>query len=62
MRFSLECETASAIQLRYESLLTCLNALNLVSKEDAWIAKPVINEEMNSTEEMDSDEVGIISY
>lgn len=43
MRFALEYDTATAIQSRYECLLSCLNALQLVDEKYAWIAKPVIN-------------------
>lgn len=45
MRYSLECDTAAAVQARYDCLLSCVNSLNLVDPKYAWIAKPIINED-----------------
>lgn len=42
MRFQLECDTVSATEARYEGLLTCVNALNLVDPKYQFIAKPVV--------------------
>lgn len=45
MRYSLECDTAVAVQARYDCLLSCVNSLNLVDEKYAWIAKPIINDD-----------------
>ncbi|XP_059616440.1 nuclear pore complex protein Nup160 homolog [Phlebotomus argentipes] len=48
MRFGYESNSLEAMQYRYDCLLACVNALNLVDKEYAWIAKPVSNKEDSS--------------
>lgn len=55
MRFGLECDTLSAIERRYECLLTCLTTLHLVDEKYRWIARPVINDEPRATDRMDVD-------
>lgn len=62
LRCSLECDTLSAVERRYECLLSCITALHLVDEKYAWIARPVINEEQNANardargdEEMETD-------
>lgn len=59
MRYALECDTIESVQCRYECLLACLNALNLVDANYAWIAKPVINEDngQHNEDNMETDEV-----
>lgn len=58
MRFHLECDSANSMQCRYDCLLSCLNALNLVHPDYAWIAKPVINDDdTDLSEDMDTEKV-----
>lgn len=45
MRLQLECDTVSAAEARYESLLVCVNALHLVDEKYQFIAKPVVTRE-----------------
>lgn len=52
MRYQLECDTAISLQCRYDCLLSCLNALNMVHPDYAWIAKPVINDDDMDTEKV----------
>lgn len=58
MRYSLECDTIESVRCRYECLLACLNSLNLVDENYAWIAKPVINEDNgHQSDDMETNEV-----
>lgn len=58
MRYSLECDTIESVRCRYECLLACLNSLNLVDENYAWIAKPVINEDNgHESDDMETNEV-----
>uniref|UniRef100_A0A1B0CGF9 Putative nuclear pore complex nup160 component n=1 Tax=Lutzomyia longipalpis TaxID=7200 RepID=A0A1B0CGF9_LUTLO len=45
MRFGYESNSLDAMQYRYDCLLACVNALHLVDKQYAWIAKPVSSKE-----------------
>lgn len=56
MRYLLECDTVSAMQARQQCLLACINSLNLIEKNYAWIAKPVINDNIDDSD-METDEV-----
>ncbi|XP_055713609.1 nuclear pore complex protein Nup160 homolog [Phlebotomus papatasi] len=47
MRFGYESNSLDAMQYRYDCLLACVNALHLVDKQYAWIAKPVSSKEDN---------------
>lgn len=51
MRCHLECNSLVFLKMRCEALLKCINALNLVVPEYAWIAKPSIFKESKSQEE-----------
>lgn len=44
LRFLHECSSVESLQLRYNSLLACYNALSLVDPEYKWLAKPVIED------------------
>lgn len=44
LRFLHECSSVESLQLRYNSLLSCYNALSLVDPEYKWLAKPVIED------------------
>lgn len=55
MRFSVESDTIAGIQSRYECLVSCVNSLSLVDEKYAWIAKPVINDDIE-THDMDVDD------
>ncbi|XP_062543915.1 nuclear pore complex protein Nup160 homolog [Armigeres subalbatus] len=48
MRCQLECNSLVFLKMRCEALLKCINALNLVVPEYAWIAKPSIFKESKS--------------
>lgn len=54
LRFLHECSTVESLQLRYNSLLACYNALSLVDPEYKWLAKPVIEDPRR---EEDTDDV-----
>lgn len=44
LRFLHECSSVESLQLRYNSLLACCNALSMVDPEYKWLAKPVIED------------------
>lgn len=44
LRFLYEGNSIESLQQRYNSLLTCYNALSLVEPEYRWLAKPVIED------------------
>ncbi|GAB0094315.1 Nuclear pore complex protein Nup160 homolog [Sergentomyia squamirostris] len=48
MRFGYESNSLEAMQYRYDCLLACVNALNLVDRKYAWIAKPAGSKEDNA--------------
>ncbi|XP_053684351.1 nuclear pore complex protein Nup160 homolog [Sabethes cyaneus] len=54
MRCQLECNSQVFLKMRCESLLKCVNALNLVAADYAWIAKPTVFKENKSQEEQKS--------
>ena len=62
LRYLMECENSTAVERRYECLLTCITALNMVEEKYAWIARPTINEDVQSsridmeTEDMEVEE------
>lgn len=45
MRLQLECDSIQSQEARYESLLSCINALHLVDEKYQFIAKPVVTRE-----------------
>lgn len=53
MRYLRECDSADAMQARHQCLLACLNALHLIDKNYAWIAKPVIADDDDDVMEFD---------
>lgn len=46
LRCSLDGETLSAVERRYECLLSCITTLHLVDEKYAWIARPVFNDDV----------------
>lgn len=58
LRFSLECDTLSGVERRYECLLACLTTLNLVDDNYKWIARPMLNDEprSSSADQMETDD------
>lgn len=56
LRCSLECDTLTAIERRYDCLLVCVTALHLTDPKYAWIARPVVNEE-DDDDQMETDSV-----
>lgn len=66
LRFGLECDTLSAVERRYQCLLTCLTTLHLVDEKYRWIARPVVNDEPRTAaaatawnDRMDVDEMAL---
>lgn len=58
LRFSMESTSFASLQSRYESLLACVNALELVDKDYAWIAKPVFDDNIDKMDvEMEENSV-----
>lgn len=58
LRFLHECNSVESLQERYNSLLSCVNALSLVDKDYKWIAKPVIEDPAEKFhDEEDEDDV-----
>lgn len=58
MRYQLECDSAISMQCRYDCLLSCVNVLNLVHSDYAWIAKPVMNDDdTDLSDDMDTEKV-----
>lgn len=58
LRFLFECSTIESLQLRYNSLLSCYNALSLVDPEYKWLAKPIIEDprlDEEAEDEMEAD-------
>lgn len=62
LRCSLECDTLTAVERRYDCLLSCITALHLVDEKYAWIARPVTKDEQSTNawsngeeERMDTD-------
>lgn len=51
---------SESLEYRYDSLLTCINALSLVDKEYAFIAKPVIDEYFDTNNVRDIKEVVVV--
>lgn len=49
-----------SLEFRYDSLLACINALNLINKEYAFIAKPVLDDYFNSNNVRDLKEVVVV--
>ncbi|XP_058462385.1 nuclear pore complex protein Nup160 homolog [Malaya genurostris] len=60
MRCQLECNSLIFVKMRCESLLKCVNALNLVAPDYAWIAKPTVFKE-NKTQEERETQIVVIS-
>lgn len=56
LRYTLECDTLTAVERRYECLLACLTTLNLVDKNYQWIARPVINDDVRGADGMETDD------
>ncbi|CRL04413.1 CLUMA_CG017499, isoform A [Clunio marinus] len=44
LRFLHECSSVESLQMRYNSLLSCFNALSLVDPDYKWLAKPGIED------------------
>ncbi|EDS41574.1 conserved hypothetical protein [Culex quinquefasciatus] len=61
MRCHLECNSLIYLKMRCESLLKCVNALNLVAPDYAWIAKPTIFKETAQTAEDQRTQIVVIS-
>lgn len=51
---------SESLEQRYDSLLACINALNLVDKEYAFIAKPVIDDYFDTNNVKDLKEVIVV--
>uniref|UniRef100_A0A336M2C2 CSON008359 protein n=2 Tax=Culicoides sonorensis TaxID=179676 RepID=A0A336M2C2_CULSO len=49
-----------SLEFRYDSLLACINALNLIDKEYAFIAKPVLDDYFDSNNVKDLKEVVVV--
>lgn len=56
LRCSLECDTLPAVERRYECLLSCITTLYLVDEKYAWIARPVISDELNANAHTNGDD------
>ncbi|XP_055603788.1 nuclear pore complex protein Nup160 homolog [Uranotaenia lowii] len=55
MRCQLECNSLAFLKMRCEALLKCINALNLVAPDYAWIAKPSVSKDGGAARLEESD-------
>lgn len=60
LRCQLECNSQIYLKMRCESLLKCVNALNLVAPDYAWIAKPTVFKE-NKPQDNRKSQIVVIS-
>ncbi|XP_055383036.1 nuclear pore complex protein Nup160 homolog [Condylostylus longicornis] len=56
LRLQLESDCSESIQKRYDSLLMCLNTLYLVDERFQWIVRPILSDEPEDPDAMETDE------